>query len=477
MSTVFENENWLAGPQDTESGSLFEFVDYDGDIDELDDEIRRRAARRPKPRMRPRPRPRAGVSRPAVSRRPRRGPPARGMRQSPRPALRRRSRTCVCPAHGTEFVRWVQQALNEIVGANLAVTGVMDAETRGQLRNFQQGKGLPVDGIAGPDTEKALMEARSRGQEAAPEATPTEQEMFLRSLFPSRYVRRRQAAPTVADRNSADYIRWVQQSLNTINRLRLDVDGILGPMTRSAVRDFQRQSGLAVDGVVGPMTERALIAAGAGQPPTGRAPSTAPAGPAPAPAPSTVNPAGLRQTAATIAVQEWERWQKGQIKECEPRILPVLQSYWQQGVGYVPSQTDWCSGVAWSAAFISWVMSRAGAGSAFKYSSAHTDYVGEAKRNRLANNSNPFKTYRLSERAPRVGDLICKERANSGVTYDNVDQGFRSSHCDIVTRVLPGSVETVGGNLSDSVRKNTVNTDQSGMVTDSDCYAIVQVGV
>src|ERR1041384_2440045 len=65
------------------------------------------------------------------------------------------------------------------------------------------------------------------------------------------------------NRSSADYVRWTQQSLNSVMGLRLAVDGIMGPQTRSAVRSFQQRAGLVIDGVVGPKTEGALISAGA----------------------------------------------------------------------------------------------------------------------------------------------------------------------------------------------------------------------
>lgn len=50
-------------------------------------------------------------------------------------------------------------------------------------------------------------------------------------------------------------------------RLCLAADGIFGPVTEEAVREFQRSHGLAADGVVGPKTREALEGAGA---PAGR---------------------------------------------------------------------------------------------------------------------------------------------------------------------------------------------------------------
>ena len=135
----------------------------------------------------------------------------------------------------------------------------------------------------------------------------------------------------------------------------------------------------------------------------------------------------------------------------------VLEDYWRTGVGWLPSESDWWSRVPWSAAFISWVMRKAGAGRAFKYSSAHAVYIKAAKDNRIANNDNPFKAYRVSEVAPQVGDLVCKRRAGSGATYDNIRAGM-TTHCDIVTNVQPNRLMTIGGNVSNSVSWTPVST-------------------
>lgn len=63
------------------------------------------------------------------------------------------------------------------------------------------------------------------------------------------------------NRSSRDYIKWVQTSLNRSMGLRLPMDGIASPQTRSAIRDFQRRERLPVNGIVGPETKQALMAA------------------------------------------------------------------------------------------------------------------------------------------------------------------------------------------------------------------------
>lgn len=91
-------------------------------------------------------------------------------------------------------------------------------------------------------------------------------------------------AEAISVRIDPQYNRWIQQSLNQILGLNLTVDGVLSSLSRGAIRRFQQERGLVVDGEVGPMTERALVNAGAPQPPalSGITPSTiAATGPCP----------------------------------------------------------------------------------------------------------------------------------------------------------------------------------------------------
>jgi peptidoglycan hydrolase-like protein with peptidoglycan-binding domain len=193
------------------------------------------------------------------ARRPSKFPPHRpGPRRRKPPYRRSQGLAIIEPApEGSEYIRWVQNSLNRILDLNLTVNGIADVQTRSAIRSFQTRQGLPADGIVGPQTEKALI--------AASGERPSESELFIPELpeLPELIDEWREEIA----RNSPDYIRWVQSSLNQILGLRLAVDGVAGPQTRSAIRRFQQQRGLTVDGQVGPQTEGALIAAGASPPP------------------------------------------------------------------------------------------------------------------------------------------------------------------------------------------------------------------
>lgn len=72
---------------------------------------------------------------------------------------------------------------------------------------------------------------------------------------------RRRILPLPLPERGSEYVRWVQSSLNLVLNLRLAVNGLMGPDTRSALRTFQRRQGLVVDGIAGPETRKALVQA------------------------------------------------------------------------------------------------------------------------------------------------------------------------------------------------------------------------
>ncbi|SFK58731.1 peptidoglycan-binding protein [Methylocapsa palsarum] len=63
---------------------------------------------------------------------------------------------------GSEYIRWTQSALNDVLGLQMPVDGVPGSAMRSAVRSFQRNEGLPVDGVVGPDTERALLAARGR---------------------------------------------------------------------------------------------------------------------------------------------------------------------------------------------------------------------------------------------------------------------------------------------------------------------------
>jgi len=108
-----------------------------------------------------------------------------------------------------------------------------DAATDGAIRNFQQNRGLIVDGIVGPVTVRSLTDAR-----------------WTLGDRPLTYTL---SAPMTGDDVMALQTRLAEMGYNTGRP-----DGIFGPLTDLSVRDFQRHRGLSEDGVFGPETYREL---------------------------------------------------------------------------------------------------------------------------------------------------------------------------------------------------------------------------
>jgi len=112
------------------------------------------------------------------------------------------------------------------------LTGVFGAPTARAVRAFQQERGLLVDGVVGDDTWRQLVEASWRLGDRV---------LYL-------------AAPHLR----GDDVRDLQDRLATLGFNSGRTDGIFGPSTETAVRDFQRNYGLPPDGIVAVKSVRAL---------------------------------------------------------------------------------------------------------------------------------------------------------------------------------------------------------------------------
>jgi len=110
---------------------------------------------------------------------------------------------------------------------------LFDQQLDEAVRSFQQSRGISVDGIVGPSTTRALDEARRR--------------LGDRLLYHS-----------VSHPFTGDDVLELQARLADMGFDVGRVDGIFGNRTEDALREFQRNRGLATDGTCGPVTLREL---------------------------------------------------------------------------------------------------------------------------------------------------------------------------------------------------------------------------
>ena len=64
--------------------------------------------------------------------------------------------------------------------------------------------------------------------------------------------------PTLSEGSAGPDVRWAQYLLVRRTMSYDQIDGEFGPVTKNAVQQFQRDSGLADDGIIGPLTWGAL---------------------------------------------------------------------------------------------------------------------------------------------------------------------------------------------------------------------------
>jgi peptidoglycan hydrolase-like protein with peptidoglycan-binding domain len=120
---------------------------------------------------------------------------------------------------------------------NRSSTGIYASITADAVRRFQASRGLTVDGIAGPATQRAL-----RAQSLSVS------EGNYRPISYSSGLR-------LGSRGAE--VSALQQQLSNLGYY-VSVDGVFGPATDQAVRRFQASNRLSADGIVGSATRNAL---------------------------------------------------------------------------------------------------------------------------------------------------------------------------------------------------------------------------
>jgi hypothetical protein len=184
----------------------------------------------------------------------------------------------------------------------------------------------------------------------------------------------------------------------------------------------------------------------------------------------------FRQLVVDNAEKELDIWD-GYV-ETDAEVKEDLLRYWESA-GYYYTDVEYNSDDPytppenpWSAVFVSSVMKDSGAGDDFDYSVNHASYLIYAKDNRLNYPDEPFKAYRTEEVEPEVGDIVCKNRDGGNATYEDIQVGD-PLHCDIITDVGFFSVDAIGGNLSNTVKRVNYGLDFYGMLTDEH-FAIIK---
>ena len=71
-------------------------------------------------------------------------------------------------------------------------------------------------------------------------------------------------------------------------------------------------------------------------------------------------------------------------------------------------------------------------------------------------------SYRLNEKSPEEGDLVCYSRMSQTDLYDKTSS--YKSHCDIVVKKTSDTIDVIGGNVNHTVGKKTVELNSDGTV-------------
>lgn len=148
---------------------------------------------------------------------------------------------------------------------------------------------------------------------------------------------------------------------------------------------------------------------------------------------------------ALVRLAQHELAQYGHLLANQSPLSERIAAYWQ----FLGPEPPF---FAWSAAFISYMVQLAGAGDTFRYSCRHSEYVHRVINAHLSKEKSAFLGFRPEELSIESGDIVGMNRSDAAeIDYDWAAQhDHYTSHCDIVVRVSPDEITTIGGNVGPS---------------------------
>ena len=209
----------------------------------------------------------------------------------------------------------------------------------------------------------------------------------------------------------------------------------------------------------------------------------------------------IRHDIIRSAVEMQGEWLRsgGLMGESHGDALALLIKFWEVGVGMPRTQAESVAALSasdhpdqafWSAAFISWCVRNAMPNpppphdGGFLYHRRHMAYIAQAARNRAAGDATrPFWLYDINDPnvIPEGGDILCLNRSGTNHSFASVKTNWvtnnsaavatGSSHTDIVIGTFQDGdrswIETIGGNVGDTVGSRYYSIDANGRLVDS----------
>ncbi|HMV84792.1 MAG TPA: DUF2272 domain-containing protein [Blastocatellia bacterium] len=173
-------------------------------------------------------------------------------------------------------------------------------------------------------------------------------------------------------------------------------------------------------------------------------------------------PTAYTKKLATVAQAQYDKYHW--LHEDDAPLAAQIKKYWQEiNLNFPDVDTPW------SAVFVSWCISNAGAGSdEFKFAAAHSVFVHWAIKNATAG-TGLFQGFAISDYAPQLGDIIQHNRGGNhfDFAFATANKNY-ISHSAIVVETGEDPqgkyALTIGGNEGDSVGRKLVRLKPNGLI-------------